>query len=126
MDLGCPSRVKKPAVTATQARVSQFLLIDTDGGVKQGLTGPGGVQPVLDVEDLLVFGARIRLLTDLIVFGDFFLRTKRLFFSFQDLPSAESIRFQFQMDSGGLHVLPTAKGTVCNNYVDLHRPAPVT
>lgn len=37
------------------------------------LTRPGGVQPVLDVQDLLIFGSGECFLTDLIVLGDFLL-----------------------------------------------------
>lgn len=41
------------------------------------LTGPWGVQPVLDVENLLVFRASIGLLTDLIVLGDLLLQADK-------------------------------------------------
>lgn len=41
------------------------------------LTGPGRVQPVLDVEDLLVFRASVRLLTDFIIFSNFLLQTRQ-------------------------------------------------
>lgn len=37
------------------------------------LTRPWGIQPVLDVQDLLVFGSGKCFLTDLIVLGDFLL-----------------------------------------------------
>lgn len=36
-------------------------------------TRPGGIQPVLDVQDLLIFGSGKCFLTDLIVLGDFLL-----------------------------------------------------
>ena len=37
------------------------------------LTRPGGVQPVLDVQDLFVLGPGEGLLTDLVIFGDLLL-----------------------------------------------------
>lgn len=41
------------------------------------LTGPGRVQPVLYVQDLFIFRPAVRLLTDPVVFGDFFLESER-------------------------------------------------
>uniref|UniRef100_A0A146YLN3 Uncharacterized protein n=1 Tax=Fundulus heteroclitus TaxID=8078 RepID=A0A146YLN3_FUNHE len=63
------------------ADLVQVLLRDAGGRAAHGLglavqreeTGPGRVQPVLDVEDLLVFGAGVRLLADLVVLGDLLL-----------------------------------------------------
>lgn len=37
------------------------------------LTRPGGIQPVLDVQDLLIFGSGECFLTDLVILGDFLL-----------------------------------------------------
>lgn len=38
------------------------------------LTRPGGIQPVLDVQDLFIFGSGKCFLTDLIILGDFLLK----------------------------------------------------
>lgn len=40
------------------------------------LTRPRGVKPVFDVEDLLIFRATVRLLTDLVIFGNLLLKAK--------------------------------------------------
>lgn len=40
------------------------------------LTRPWGVQPVLDVQDLLIFGSGEGFLTDLIILGDLLLEER--------------------------------------------------
>lgn len=42
---------------------------------RHSLTGPGGVQPVLYMQDLFILGPAVCLLTDPVVFGNFFLKS---------------------------------------------------
>ena len=85
MLLGCPSRVKKPMMGGpadAQPPPSRNQTVGPGGAVGVGeghmvtsllLTRPGGVQPVLDVQDLLVLGPGEGLLADLVVLGDLLL-----------------------------------------------------
>lgn len=97
MLLGCPSRVKKPrtggpsdalprerALTAHESLGvgSDFRARRVTGGQEfvrdaPPLTRPRGVQPVLDVQDLLVLGPGEGLLADLVVLGDLLLQGGR-------------------------------------------------
>lgn len=43
----------------------------------QRLTRPGRIQPVLDVEDLLILGAIVRLLTDFVVLRNLLLQQNK-------------------------------------------------
>ncbi len=61
------------------------------------LTGPWGVQPVLDVEDLLIFRASMRLLTDLIIFGNFLLQTETERQTYRERERNHNIIFSLHM-----------------------------
>lgn len=63
----------------TKKEISDFISVHLTGPFQFTalLTGPGRVQPVLDVEDLLIFRASVRLLTDFIIFSNFLLQTRQ-------------------------------------------------
>lgn len=64
-----------PPQSGSQALVNHSQPHTTHSQGQGELTRPGGVQPVLYVQDLFILGPAICLLTDPVVFGDFFLKS---------------------------------------------------